>query len=110
MPQGLAAGGGSGQGSGQEELQGCWGTSPRCPVWPWGLPLLSPSPRAVLASLLSHLLEGSRGESEYLASGSLRRELGKRLCGHTPVGGTPRGPPEGLQDAYPTSSWFLIPL
>ena len=57
-----------------------------CPAWPWGLPLLSPSPWAILASLLSHLLEGSGGGSEHLASGSTRRGLGKRLCGHTPVG------------------------
>ena len=108
--QGLGTGVDPGQGRWQEELQGPWMTSPHCPAWPWGPSLLSPSPWTVLASLLRHLLEGSGGGSEHLASGSLMRGLGKRLCGHSPIGGTPRGPSGGLQDAYPSSSWFLIPL
>lgn len=42
MPQGLRERGGSDQERGQEKLQGYCGTSAPCPVWPWGLPLLSP--------------------------------------------------------------------
>ena len=41
MPQGLGACGGSDQERGQEKLQGYCGTSTPCPVWSWGLPLLS---------------------------------------------------------------------
>ena len=86
------------------------GDPPCCPAWPWGLPLLSPSPWAVLASFLSHLREGSGGGSDHLESGSPRRGLGKRICGHTLIGGIIRDPSGELQDTYPSSSWFLIPL
>ena len=57
-----------------------------CPAWPWGLPLLSPSPWTVLASLLSHLLEGSWGGSEHLASGSPRRGLERGSVDTLPLG------------------------
>ena len=105
--QGLGTGVDPGQGRRQEELQGPWW--PPLTALPGlgdSLSLLSLSPWAVLASLLSHFLEGSGGGSEHLASGSLRRGLGKRLCGHSPIGGTPRGPSGGAPGCL--SIFFLI--
>ena len=75
-----------------------------------GTPICGPcSACALPASVLSHLLGVGEAGSQRLGRGSLRRGPGRRLRADPRVRESP-GLSWKLKDAYPSSSWLLIPL